>query len=681
MTNSLYISTTATGSGKALISLGIIDLILRKTTKVAFFRPIVLTRPEVTKDDDIDLILNYFHLNQSYEEAFGLYYEEVNELLLQQKFDEVIERIIGKFQNLTREFDFVVCEGSDYLQENSAFEFELNTEIARSLGCPIVILGNAHDRSLEDAIGPVLISRDTYKDKGCVVIGVILNQTDPERAIELQETLSRIFPAEEFTLATIPYHLKLASPRVSEIARQIGATTLYGQKRSDSLASHYLIVAMQMQNALKWLQEDSLVITPWDRGDVIIGMLQAHQSANYPDLAGIVLTAGSGPEPSIARLLEGLPDPVPILAVPTDTYTTARLIHDVRTTLTPNDHDKIALSLELFNRHVDLDRLASKLRDLPVRGLTPKMFTYNLVRAAKENKRHIVLPEGTEPRILQAAAILIDQDIVDLTLLGKRDEIESAIKKHGIALEISRLRTIDPATTPDLESYARTLYEVRKNKGVNLDMARDSAQDVSYFGTLMVYRGEADGMVSGAVHTTQHTIRPALQIIKTTPDCSIVSSVFFMCLEDRVLVYGDCAVNPDPTAEQLAEIALSSARTAARFGIEPRVALLSYSSGESGTGADVEKVRQATRIARDKYPDLKIEGPIQYDAAVDPEVAAQKMPGSAVAGKATVFIFPDLNTGNNTYKAVQRETRALAIGPILQGLKKPVNDLSVSAGV
>jgi phosphate acetyltransferase len=676
MTNSLYISTTTTGSGKALVSLGIIDLILRKTTKVAFFRPVILADPETAKDEDIELILGYFHLDQSYEEAFGICYEEVSDLLVQQKFDEIIERIIGKYQTLAKKFDFIVCEGSDYLQESSAFEFELNTEIARNLGCPIVLLGNGYHRNLEDAIGPILISRDTYKDKGCTVIGVVINQADPEHLDDLQATLSAIFPPTEYALAVVPYHAKLASPRVSEIARQLEARVLYGHKRLDSLAGHYLVVAMQMQNALKWLQEDSVVITPWDRGDVIIGMLQAHQSSNYPDLAGIVLTAGSGPEPSIARLIEGLADPVPILSVADDTYSTAERVHNIRTTLNPSDTDKIALSLEVFNRHFDIDRLESTIRDLPVRGITPKMFTYNLVRMAKENKRHIVLPEGTEPRILQAAAVLIAQDIVDLTLIGRRDEIENVIKKHGISLELDRLQTIDPVTSPDFETYVHTLYEARKSKGMNLDMARDSAQDVSYFGTLMVYQGLADGMVSGAIHTTQHTIRPALQIIKTTADCAIVSSVFFMCLEDRVLVYGDCAVNPDPGADELAEIALSSAETAQRFGIEPRIALLSYSSGESGTGADVEKVRQATKIAQAKRPDLKIEGPIQYDAAVDPEVAAQKMPGSAVAGKATVFIFPDLNTGNNTYKAVQRETGALAIGPILQGLKKPVNDLS-----
>jgi phosphate acetyltransferase len=226
------------------------------------------------------------------------------------------------------------------------------------------------------------------------------------------------------------------------------------------------------------------------------------------------------------------------------------------------------------------------------------------------------------------------------------------------------------------DTYAENYYELRRHKGISEQMAYDTMADVSYFGTMMVHNGEADGMVSGAAHTTQHTIRPAFEIIKTKPDCSIVSSVFLMCLADRVLVFGDCAVNPNPTSEQLADIAISSAGTALMFGVEPRVAMLSYSTGESGKGADVEIVREATRIAKKLRPDLKIEGPMQYDAAVDAGVAQAKMPGSEVAGDATVLVFPDLNTGNNTYKAVQRSAHAVAIGPVLQGLNKPVNDLS-----
>jgi phosphate acetyltransferase len=675
MAYSLYISTTESGSGKALVALGILDLILRKTNKVGFFRPIIASREEGSLDEDIDLILKYFHLEQSYEESYGLTHKQVNDLLIRSSVGDVLEKVIDKYKALEKKFDFILCEGSDYLGENSAAQFNLNAEIAQNLGCPVLILGNADKRSLEEAINPIKISCDTYQEQNCQVIRIILNKARPEEREQLQTALEKEFP-NGYTLAVFPYNQKLNSPRIKDIARQLGAQVLYGEKRLNGLATNYLVAAMQMQHALTWLKEDSLVITPGDRGDVILGMLMADQSANYPHLAGLVLSTGFTPEPAIAALIEGLADPFPILSLKTDTYTTASLVHDVRPTLTAGDHEKIALSIQTFDRWVDLPKLEASIRTTQIKGITPKLFTYNLVAQAKAKKKHIVLPEGKDPRILQAAAVLLSQEIVDLTLLGKAEEIALESKKQGIQLDINALKIINPVQSDRLEIYSQALYELRRAKGMTLDIARDQVQDVSYFGTMMVYLGDADGMVSGAVHTTQHTIRPALQIIKTIPGFFIVSSVFFMCLSDRVLVYGDCAVNPSPNAEQLAEIAISSADTAQRFGIEPRVALLSYSSGSSGQGEEVEKVRQATAIAKERRPDLAIEGPIQYDAAVDSEVAAQKMPGSTVAGKATVFIFPDLNTGNNTYKAVQRETGAIAIGPVMQGLKKPVNDLS-----
>jgi phosphate acetyltransferase len=325
---------------------------------------------------------------------------------------------------------------------------------------------------------------------------------------------------------------------------------------------------------------------------------------------------------------------------------------------------------------VNVEALEEKIVTYTHEGMTPHMFQYQLTKWAKSSCKHIVLPEGNDERILKAAARLANQEIVKLTILGDPSEVAASFKRLGLNMDASRIRIVNPVQSEYFDEYANTLYELRKNKNVTLEMARDLMSDVSYFGTMMVYKGHADGMVSGAVHTTQHTIRPALQFVKTKPGINTVSSVFFMCLPDRVAVFGDCAVNPNPTAEQLAEIAISSADSSQRFGIEPRVAMLSYSSGSSGEGADVEKVRLATEIVKQKRPDLKVEGPIQYDAAVDPEVGRQKMPNSEVAGKASVLIFPDLNTGNNTYKAVQRETGALAIGPMLQGLNKPVNDLS-----
>jgi len=675
MVHSLYISTTDSGSGKALISLGVVELILRKTTKVGFFRPVISDVENGTRDGDIDLILTHFGLDQEYEESYGLTYKQVNDLLVRSRDDQILERVITKYKALEKKCDFILCEGSDYLGESSAFEFDLNAEIAKNLGCPILILGNAYERSPEDAISPVKISWDNYKDKKCQVIGIVLNRVHPEETEKLRAALEKEFD-NSHTLAVIPYVHKLSSPRVREIGEQLGAKVLYGQKRLNSLATNYIVAAMQVQHAITWLREDSLVITPGDRGDIILGMLQADQSSNYPHLAGLILSTGFVLEPSIAALIDGLADPFPILALEQDTYTTASLVHDVSPALTATDHEKIALSMQLFAEWVDSSQLEASIRTIAIKGITPKLFTYNLLQQAKSQKRHIVLPEGKDPRILQAVAVLLSQGMADITLLGNPEEIALEIKKQGIQLDLHSFNIIDPPRSEQLDNYATTLYELRKSKGMSLDLAHDQVLDVSYFGTMMVYLGHADGMVSGAIHTTQHTIRPALQIIKTIPGFSIVSSVFLMCLADRVLVYGDCAVNPNPNAEQLAEIAISSADTAKRFGIEPKVALLSYSSGESGEGEEVEKVRQATKIAQERRPDLDLEGPIQYDAAVDADVGAQKMPGSKVAGKATVLIFPDLNTGNNTYKAVQRETGAIAIGPIMQGLKKPVNDLS-----
>jgi phosphate acetyltransferase len=676
LTSSLYLSTVEAGSGKSLAALGIIEFVLRKTTKVGFFRPVIHEPPDGRRDEDIDLILNRFGLAQRYEVSFGLLHREVNDWVGRGREGEVLDRIITAYKALEQHCDFILCEGTDFLGDLSALEFDFNCEIARNLGCPVLMVGSARQRATRDVVHALRVAVEAYEDRGCKIAGVLVNKADPERMVELNRVLGETFDPSGKLLAVVPFDSKLASPRVREVAEQLGAEVLFGQPRLDSLATGFLVAAMQLQHALTWLREDQLVITPGDRADIILGLLQADQATGYPRLAGILLSTGLKPEPSIGRLIEGLPTPLPILSVKADTYTTAARVGEVHAALTAGDSEKINRCVRLFDEHVDLSQLEVRLSAIRVRGMTPKMFVYNLVQQAKAHRKHIVLPEGAEPRILRAAADLLSRRIVELTLLGRRDDIERAVRKHSIGLDLAALNIIDPVESERFEEYAETFYQLRKHKGMTPDLARDCLQSVAYFGTLMVYRGDADGMVSGAVHTTQHTIRPALQIIKTQPGCAIVSSVFFMCLDGGVVVYGDCAVNTNPTDAQLAEIAISSAETAATFGIEPRVALLSYSSGESGQGEDVEKVRSATRIARTRRPDLKLEGPIQYDAAVDATVAAQKMPGSEVAGRATVFVFPDLNTGNNTYKAVQRETGAVAIGPILQGLGKPVNDLS-----
>ncbi|WP_317128440.1 phosphate acetyltransferase [Hymenobacter radiodurans] len=463
---------------------------------------------------------------------------------------------------------------------------------------------------------------------------------------------------------------------MKEIQEQLGGKLLLGEHLLSNQVDNFITGAMQVPNFLRRIKENVLIVTPGDRADIILGALQANASANFPKVAGIVLTGDIGPDEYVVRLMEGLETVIPILSVSTGTFLTTTQIGAIQSRISPDNPKKIELAISTFEQYVDVAALEEKLATFTAEGMTPHMFQYQLMQWARSQRRHIVLPEGNDDRILRAAARLQQLDVVDLTILGDPATITAAVNRLGLSLDLSRIQLLDPAHAPRFAEYTETLYELRKAKNVNLDMARDMMTDVSYFGTMMVYQGHADGMVSGAVHTTQHTIRPALQFIKTKPGVSVVSSVFFMCLPDRVAVFGDCAVNPNPTAEQLAEIAISSAESSLRFGIEPRVAMLSYSSGTSGEGAEVEKVRRATQLVHQLRPDLQVEGPIQYDAAVDPIVGRQKLPDSTVAGQASVLIFPDLNTGNNTYKAVQRETGALAIGPVLQGLNKPVNDLS-----
>ncbi|MBE9141226.1 phosphate acetyltransferase [Nodosilinea sp. LEGE 07088] len=684
MSHSLYISTTESGSGKVLLSLGMIHMLLRETANVNFFRPIIRDPAKrrlgegdgLHGDEDIELILGTFGLQQTYEESYGLISHQMNDLMGQNRVNDALEIIITKFKALEQRGGFIVCEGSDYLGEGSAFEFDLNQEIAKSLGCPILVLGKADGRTVNDALHPVQIAVDTYRSHGCQVVAVVLNQADPGDVAAMQTALGERFGESGYVLAVIPYDRRLNSPRVKDIAQQLQAEVLYGHHQLERLATNFLVAAMEMQHALAWLKDDSLIITPGDRGDVIVGMLQAHQSSNYPNIAGLLLSTGFEPESAIAKLIEGLPDSVPILSVKADTYTTVSQVKDIRSPFRSDNPDKIQLGLYTFERYVDMARLAEQISLVRPQDPTPRMFNHTLMEQARSQPQHIVLPESSDPRILKAAAVLRSQRLVRLTLLGQRETIERVLQHQGIQLDLNDVAMINSADSDRLDDYAQTFYQLRQHKGATLDIAHDYMLDATYYGTMMVYCGDADGMVSGATHTTQHTIRPALQLIKTQANVSLVSSIFLMYLADRVAIYGDCAVNPNPNAEQLADIAIASADTAQAFGIEPRVALLSYSSGDSAQGDDVDKVRRAAQIARDRRPDLKLEGPIQYDAAVDAAVAAQKLPGSTVAGEATVLVFPDLNTGNNTYKAVQRETGAIAIGPILQGLKKPVNDLS-----
>jgi len=674
MTKTIFIAAAEPYSGKSLITIGLINMLLGKAKKIGYFKPII-NGDNGKKEVHIDTVLSYFSLPVVYDDAYAFTHRQVLQRIESDSQGEVINTIISKYKKLEEQYDVTVMEGSDFVGEGTAFEFEYNILIAKNLGAPVVIVVSGENKTTAQVINFALNVWRNFEAREVQVLSLVINKVSPEQERDIRELLSMQLP-QSIILAVIPLDKNLLSPTMKEINEQLNGKLLFGEQQLTNQVDHFIVGAMQLPHFLSYIKENVLIVTPGDRGDIIIGALQANLSASYSKVAGIVLTAGALPEEPIMRLIEGSPTIVPIIAVETGTFETTTTVGSIQSRITPDNSKKIELAITVFDKYVDTKALEEKIVTFKSESITPHMFLYQLAKWAKSEKKHIVLPEGNDDRILRAAARLIAQDIVKLTILGDSSEMAAAIKRLGLTLDISKINIVNPATSEYYDDFVHTLYELRKNKNVTLEMARDLMTDVSYFGTMMVYKGYADGMVSGAVHTTQHTIRPALQFIKTKPGVSIVSSVFFMCLPERVSVFGDCAVNPNPTAEQLAEIAISSAESSQRFGIEPRVAMLSYSSGTSGEGADVEKVRLATEIVKNKRPDIKIEGPIQYDAAVDPEVGNQKLPNSQVAGKASVLIFPDLNTGNNTYKAVQRETGALAIGPMLQGLNKPINDLS-----
>ncbi len=676
MSKSIYILGMGTGSGKTVALLGVMELIARKNRKIGFFRPVV--GKDAISDHLVALVMSRYDIKGHQENMFGATYDSARDLISRDKEKELYSRILEKYRALEQDCDFVVCVGTDYRAMHTALEFEFNVEVARNLGTPLmpVVAGQRRKvAEIVDAVGELALSLET---KNCDVLSVIVNRVAPDDVDEVAARCREGAPAGA-PVFVLPEHPLLDKPTVAEIKRALGAEMLHGDSEwLDREVTHYKVAAMELPHFLDHLEEGSLVITPGDRSDIIIGTLIADVTTSYPGVAGIILTGGFKPVPQILRLLEGLRrSPVPILYVTADTFETTTMVNSLHAVIAPENRRKIAGALGVFESNIDLSRLERRIAIMHSSRVTPLMFQNDLLRKARSKRRHIVLPEGTEERILRAAEIMRLRDVVDITLLGSPGDVKGKITALGLSL--GDVKIIDPATSELREEFGQTYFDLRKHKGIYLQMALDAMADACYFGTMMVHRGIVDGMVSGAVHTTQHTIRPALEFIKTRPGCSIVSSVFFMCLADRVLIYGDCAINPDPTAEQLARIAISSAATARNFGIEPRLAMLSYSTGESGKGADVDKVKEATRIAKQLCPDLKLEGPIQYDAAVDPDVAKVKLPDSDVAGRATVFIFPDLNAGNNAYKAVQRAANAVAIGPMLQGLNKPVNDLSRGA--
>ncbi|HIP47832.1 MAG TPA: phosphate acetyltransferase [Lutibacter sp.] len=676
MSKAVYIATMENGSGKSIVTLGLMRMLLGKVAKVGYFKPIISDFEEGQIDNHINTALSHFKLDISYEQAFAYTKSEVLNLYNEDKIDEVYDTIIDKYKAIEEHYDFILVEGTDFTGEGTATELEINTDIAKNLGIPVIIVESGSGKTMKEFVSNLLAAYHLFEENDVKVLAVIANKVLPKNLEWVQDELYHQLP-KKVVVNAIPRIDFLAHPTIKEVITELDAEVLFGEgDELNNQVAHYMVGAMQLHHFLPRLKENTVIVTPGDRSDLILGALQANLSYSYPTISGIVLTGGIKPEQPILDLIDGLSRKIPILSVKKDTYPVTKAVSKIRAEIYAGNKQKISLSIRTFDKYVPDYELSNALITFEPSGITPRMFQYNLLKRAQKQKKHIVLPEGNDPRILKAAVKLVNQNIVDITILGEPEKVIKRIEELGIRFDVEKINIINPIDSPHYKKYAETLFELRKHKKMNLAMAKDKMLDVSYFGTMMVHLGHADGMVSGAAHTTQHTILPALQFVKTKPGVSVVSSIFFMCLEDRVSVFGDCAINPNPTAEQLAEIAISSADSTAAFGIEPKVAMLSYSSGSSGIGADVERVREATEIVKKLRPDIKIEGPIQYDAAVDSIIGKSKLPNSEVAGQASVLIFPDLNTGNNTYKAVQRETGALAIGPMLQGLNKPVNDLS-----
>lgn len=667
MARSIYITSAEGETGKSTVALGVLDLLIHSVERVGVFRPIA--RSTTKPDYVLEMLLAHDGVDLTYEECIGVTYEDVHA-----DADLALTKIVQKYGAIASQCDAVVIVGSDYTDVASPTELAFNARIAVNLGSPVLLVVRGTDRTPSE-IGQIAdLTLSELRQARAQVVGVIGNRVAADDVYQVRRELENRGVASW----TIPEDPMLAAPTVRQLMEACKGELLSGDE--DLLSREVLDVvvgAMSMEHVLDHLSDGATVLTPGDRDAVALALLTAHAAEGFPSLSAMILNGGLMPSPQVQRLMEGLGQRLPIISTPLDTFEAATAISRVRGRLSMESQRKIDTSLSIFEQHVDVPRLRSLLHVSETDVVTPLMFEYQLLEQARSKRKHIVLPEGIEDRILRAAGTLLQRQVADLTLLGPEGPIRARATELG--LDISAANVIDPHESELRDRFAEEYAQIRAHRGMTVDRAREVVTSVSYFGTLMVHLGLADGMVSGAAHTTAHTIRPAFEIIKTTPDVSIVSSVFLMCLEDRVLVYGDCAVNPDPTSEQLADIAISSAQTAAQFGIEQRIAMLSYSTGESGSGAGVDKVREATELVRSRRPDLSVEGPIQYDAAVDVSVATAKLPESAVAGHATVFIFPDLNTGNNTYKAVQRTAGAVAVGPVLQGLRRPVNDLSRGA--
>ncbi len=663
---SIYVASPEGDTGKSTVALGILHRLTATVARVGVFRPI--TRRE-NRDYILELLLAHTNAGLTYDECVGVNYQQLHD-----DPDAAIANIVARYHAIDERCDAVVIVGSDYTDVATPTELSVNARIAVNLGAPVLLSVRAKGRAPDEVAQVIELCLAELAVQHAHTAAVVANRCDPAEMGAVAQACKDLGPY----VYVVPEEPLLVAPTVANLQEAVGGTLVNGDPALLGREVMGILVAgMTAEHCLERLSQGLAVITPGDRSDVVLAVVSAHAAQGFPSLSTVILNGGMDLHPSIAALVSGLGLRLPIIATSLGTFEAATAVANVRGRVTADAQRKVDTAIALMDRYVDIADLFRRLA-LPMPTVTtPEMFTYQLVERARADRKRIVLPEGEDDRILRAAGRILRRGIADLTILGDESQIRSRAAEFGI--DLAAATVLDPSSSELCDEFAAQYVELRKKKGVTIEQAREIICDVSYFGTMLVHNGIVDGMVSGATHTTAHTVRPAFEIIRTQPDVSTVSSIFLMCLSDRVLAYGDCAIVPDPTAEQLADIAISSARTAGKFGIEPRVAMLSYSTGSSGSGAGVDKVRAATERVRQREPNLLVEGPIQYDAAVDETVAAAKMPGSQVAGRATVLIFPDLNTGNNTYKAVQRSAGAIAIGPVLQGLNKPVNDLSRGA--
>lgn len=665
--SSIYIASPEGDTGKSTVALGVLQMLAGSAARVGVFRPIARSTEE--PDYILELLLAHTTADLGYDECLGVTYEQVHA-----DPELAISEIVARYHAVAQQCDAVVIVGSDYTDVGSPTELGFNARIAVNLDAPVLLALRGSERTPDEVHKLGEICASELRSQHAHLVGVVANRCDPERLDEVTEALAPLgVPA--WSLPEVPL---LVAPTMDELLTAVDGEMYSGDRELlQREVLQVMVGGMTAEHILERLAEGMVVIAPGDRSDVLLAVVNAHEAEGFPSLAGIIMNGGLCPHPAVAKLMAGLRPRLPILQTTLGTFDTASAAARTRGRVAVGSQRKVDTALSLMEQRVNSTELLARLEVARPEVVTPQMFEYQLIERARADRKHIVLPEGNDDRILRAASRLLQRQVAELTILGEEGPVRRRAAELGV--DLAAATVLDPRTCEYAEEFAAEYAQLRAHKGMTLERAREVMADISYFGTMMVHKGIADGMVSGAAHTTAHTIRPSFEIVKTEPGVSTVSSIFLMCLADRVLAYGDCAVVPDPTAEQLADIAISSARTSAQFGIDPRIAMLSYSTGDSGSGADVDKVRTATALVRERRPDLLVEGPIQYDAAVEPTVASAKLPGSEVAGRATVFVFPDLNTGNNTYKAVQRSAGAVAVGPVLQGLNKPVNDLSRGA--